>query len=65
MPLYSRLTAAEKDQVLRELAQEIAFRNLRPAWVPGSNHAKTYGKTPYNGRDFPDKALFRESICSQ
>jgi hypothetical protein len=31
MPLYSRLTAAEKDQVLRELAQEIAFRNLRPA----------------------------------
>jgi hypothetical protein len=30
--------------------------------VPGRNRAKTYGKAPYNGRDFPDNALFRESV---
>jgi hypothetical protein len=22
-------------------------------WVPGSNHAKTYGKAPYEGETFP------------
>ena len=37
----------------------------RTYWVPARNCAKTYGKAPYNGRDFPDNALFRESVYLQ